>query len=126
MHANGHRAPVVAPGSTPEEMEKQLGSMLLAGDGLINFDNCEKALGGPLLCQCLTQPVVKPRILGKSENPDVPSNATFFATGQNLILLGDMTRRALRSALNPKTDRPELQTFETEDPVNVLRRERPL
>jgi hypothetical protein len=126
MIGNGHRAPVVAPGSSIEEMEKQLGAMLLAGDGLINFDNCERALGGSLLCQCMTQPIVKPRILGKSENPDVPSNATFFATGQNLILLGDMIRRALRSTLDPKTDRPELRTFETEDPVKLLRRERPV
>jgi putative DNA primase/helicase len=82
MHANGHRAPVVSPGSTPEEMEKQLGSMLIAGDRLISFDNCEKPLGGPLLCQCLTQPFVKPPLLGKSENPDVPSDAIYFATGK--------------------------------------------
>jgi hypothetical protein len=125
MFSNGHRAPVVAPGSSIEEMDKQLGAMLLAGDDLISFDNCEKGLGGSLLCQCLTQPIVKPRILGKSENPDVPSNATFFATGQNLTLIGDMTRRSLRSQLDPKTDRPELRIFETEDPVKVLRRERP-
>jgi hypothetical protein len=125
MHANGHRAPVVSPGSTPEEMEKQLGSMLIAGDRLISFDNCEKPLGGPLLCQCLTQPFVKPRLLGKSENPDVPSDAVYFATGQNLILLGDLVRRALRSVIDPETDEPEKRTFETEDPVKVLGRERP-
>src|SRR5262249_50701347 len=76
MIASGHEAPVVAQGATEEEMEKRLGSMLLAGDALISFDNCEYDLGGVFLCQCLTQPIVKPRILGKSETPNIPSNAT--------------------------------------------------
>ena len=36
-----------------------------------------------------------------------------------------MVRRALRSLIDPETDEPEKRTFETEDPVKVLGRERP-
>ena len=38
--------------------------------------------------------------------------AVTTATGNNLRLVGDLTRRALIARLDPKTDRPELRQFE--------------
>jgi hypothetical protein len=43
-----------------------------------------------------------------------------YATGNNLTLIGDMTRRALRSSLDPGVERPELRTFDR-DPVAVVK-----
>lgn len=88
--ATARPAPVIAQGKSEEEMEKRLGAALIAGDVLIAIDNCEEPLGGELLCQTLTQTSLKVRILGRSVNAEVPSNAAVFATGNNLTLEGDM------------------------------------
>lgn len=125
MIVSGHEAPVLAQGKTEEEMEKRLGAALIAGDPLVSFDNCEQPLGGELLCQALTQASLSIRILGKSLNVMVPVNAAFFATGNNLVITGDMTRRTLVGALDAKCERPELRQFKMEDPVAVIRRARP-
>jgi putative DNA primase/helicase len=119
----GRLAAVIAQGKTEEEMEKRLGASLLAGDPLISIDNCDSPLGGELLCQALTQPTLKVRILGKSLNAEVPSNAAIYATGNNLTLAGDMTRRALRCSLDPGVERPELRAFDR-NPVTTVKENR--
>ena len=122
MISSGHEAPAITQGANEEELEKRLASMLLAGDMTINIDNCDEPLGSAFLCQCLTQQTVKARVLGKSETPTVASNAAFFATGNNLVIVGDLTRRSLKSRLDPQCERPELRSFATIDPVLVLGR----
>jgi hypothetical protein len=121
--ATGREAGVIAQGKTEEELEKRLGSLLLAGDQVIAIDNCEAPLGGEFLCSMLTQQVVRPRILGRSEAPELPASAFVTATGNNLILLGDMTRRALLCRLDPKTERPELRRFAT-NPLRMAKADR--
>lgn len=117
--ATGQRAAVIAQGKTEEEMEKRLGAALLAGDGIISIDNCSTGLGGDLLCQSLTQTSVKVRILGASKAPEVPVTAAMFSTGNNLTLIGDMTRRGLLSSLDPQCEQPELRQFDVH-PVNYV------
>jgi RepB DNA-primase from phage plasmid len=122
--ATGHEAPVIAQGKTEEETEKRLGAALIAGDRIISIDNCERPLGGELLCQALTQRLLKPRVLGQSRNVTVPNAALYFATGNNLRLTGDMPRRVIVGRLDAGVERPEDREFSTEDPVNTLKRER--
>ncbi|MBM3083299.1 PriCT-2 domain-containing protein [Chelatococcus daeguensis] len=121
--ATARPAPVIAQGKSEEEMEKRLGAALIAGDVLIAIDNCEKPLGGELLCQTLTQTSLKVRILGKSVNAEVPSNAAVFATGNNLTLEDDMTRRAIRATLDAGVERPELRAFDR-DPLAMVTAQR--
>lgn len=121
--ATGRRVPVIAQGKTDEEAEKRLGAALMAGDAVISIDNCERPLGGDFLCQALTQPMVKTRVLGKSINVEVPSNAAMFATGNNLTFMGDMTRRALLCSLDPQVERPELRTFQS-NPLDMVEADR--
>ena len=121
--ATGREAGVTAQASTDEEDEKRLASALIAGDPVISWDNVERPLGGPLFCQLLTQATVKPRILGSSKTPELPTSALVCATGNNLVLLADMTRRALLSTLDPGCERPELRVFET-DPVAAAKKHR--
>jgi putative DNA primase/helicase len=123
--AAGHEAPVIAQGKTEEEMEKRPGAALIAGDRIISIDNCERPLGGELLCQALTQRILKPRVLGQSKNVAVPNAALYFATGNDLRLTGDMPRRAIVGRLDAGMERPEDHEFTTEDPVDTLQRERP-
>lgn len=122
--ANGRLAAVIAQGRSEEELEKRLGAMLLAGEQVVAIDNCESPLGGDFLCQMLTQQVLRMRVLGHSEVPELPTAALVTATGNNLALVGDMTRRAILCRLDPNCERPELRKFSS-DPVATLRADRP-
>jgi putative DNA primase/helicase len=113
--ATGREAGVIAL-AKEEEFEKRLASVLLAGDQIVSIDNCEQPLGGDLLCQMLTQAVVKPRILGVSQTPEITTGCFVLATGNNLRLLGDVTRRTILCRLDPKSERPEQRVFDR-DPV---------
>jgi hypothetical protein len=122
--ATGEEAPVTAAGASDEELEKRLVSALLAAYAIITIDNCSRPIGGDLLCQMLTQTMVRPRILGKSETPTCPTGAFVAATGQNFVAAGDMERRTIVCKIDPKTETPELRTFEFE-PVQLAKERRP-
>ena len=83
----------------------------------------DEPLGGQILCQMLTQRAVRVRVLGRSEAPEMPSNALVTATGNNLVLMGDMTRRSLLCRIDPKEERPELREFDVK-PVELVRANR--
>ncbi|MCW2313994.1 PriCT-2 domain-containing protein [Rhodoferax antarcticus] len=110
--ASGSRAPVFSQGRDEVEMEKRLSAALLAGYGMVSIDNCTLPLDGDLLCQALTQPILTIRPLGGSIIRSVPASATFFATGNSLVIAGDMTRRVLLCSLDPGEERPELRCFD--------------
>jgi hypothetical protein len=114
--AIGQPCPVMAAGRTEEETEKRLGAALLAGQPIISLDNVNGELGGDALCQIIERPVVEIRILGKSERVRIEARCTVFGTGNNLRLVGDMTRRVVLSTLDARQERPELRQF-TRDPV---------
>lgn len=121
--AAGREAGIISQGRTAEELEKRLGALLLAGDLVVAIDNCEEPLGGDFLCAMLTQPTVRVRVLGRSEAPELPSNSLVTATGNNLRLVGDMTRRAVLCQLDPGMERPELRTFSFE-PDRMIKADR--
>ncbi len=122
--ATGHEAPVSGQGPNDEELEKRLVAHLLAGDPIIAIDNCTRPLSGDFLNRVLTQQSAKPRILGKSEAPTLLTNSLVAATGNNLKIEGDLTRRAIMSRLNPNVERPELRVFDR-DPVAYAKENRP-
>jgi hypothetical protein len=112
MLATGRLMPVISQGRSEEEFEKRLGAALLAGDAVISIDNCDRQLSSALLCQALTQQHLNIRLLGFSKNVETPVNAAIFATGNNLTIAGDLTRRTLLCALDARCERPELRTFD--------------
>jgi putative DNA primase/helicase len=120
---DGRRAAVMALGRSDEEAEKRLGSALIAGDSIISIDNIDRPFGGELYCQALTQPTLRIRPLGLSKLVDVPSNATMFANGNNLTLVGDMTRRAVMCTMDSGEERPELRQF-ARKPLAMVRADR--
>jgi hypothetical protein len=120
---SGHDAPVMAPGKNEEEGEKRLGAALLSGDAIVAFDNCIAPLSGTLLCQALTQHRVQVRPLGLSQQVIVPVSALFTATGNNLTIEGDLTRRSLLCELDAGVACPELREFEF-NPKTIFRQRR--
>jgi putative DNA primase/helicase len=112
----GRACPVATAGRSEEETEKRVGGMLLAGFPVISLDNMTDALGGDLLCQAIERPFIRLRPLGASDIVEIESRATIFATANNAIIRGDMTRRTLIAHLDAKMERPEERQF-TFDPV---------
>lgn len=108
---SGERAPVLTNGRNEEETEKRLVAALLSGQTIISIDNVNGQLGGDFLCQIIERPVVAVRPLGQSTFTKIESRASCFATGNNIQLVGDMTRRVLLCSLDPDVERPELRTF---------------
>jgi putative DNA primase/helicase len=121
--ATGREAGVIAQGSGEEEMQKRLGSMLLAGDAFVALDNCEAPVGGEFLCQLLTQPFVRTRVLGRSETPELPADCFVAATGNNLRIVGDAARRAVLCRVDANVERPELRVFD-HDAVDIAKANR--
>jgi hypothetical protein len=121
----GRVAQVIAQGADDAELEKRVGAILVAGYSFVSFDNCARPLGGDMLCQMLTeQEGIRIRLLGESKILTLPTNCFAAATGNNLIIAGDLTRRALLCRLDPQCERPETRIFDN-DPVAVAEADRP-
>ena len=95
-----------APGDD-DEMRKRITSIAIAGDALVLIDNVNTALGGASLDAALTGTVWRDRILGKSELVELPLHVTWFATGNNVQLRADTSRRACHVRLESPHERPE-------------------
>jgi hypothetical protein len=122
--ATGHKPAMLSQGFNGEEDQKRLSSVLMAGDQVIVMDNCERPIQGDFLCSMLTQERVRPRILGKSEMRTLPTRCLVLATGNNLTLSGDVTRRALICRMDPGMERPDQRQFSF-DPRAEARANRP-
>jgi hypothetical protein len=109
--ATGRVCPVVAGGQSSEELEKRLGAAFLHGDAILSLDNLDHPLASDFLAQALTQQAVKVRVLGRSKLYEVPTGAMLLATGNNLRIAGDLTRRCLVVRLDPDHEQPELRQF---------------
>jgi hypothetical protein len=109
----GARTPVIAVGKNDEELEKRIETALIIGDAIVSLDNVNRDLTSDVLSQALTQQQLKIRILGRNDrHVNVPATATFFATGNNLVIGGDLPRRTLLCQLDAGVERPELREFE--------------
>jgi hypothetical protein len=124
MIAIGRLMPVISQGRNEEEFEKRLGAALLAGDVVVSIDNIDRELQSAFLCQALTQQMLNIRLLGYSRNIETPVLASVYATGNNLTVAGDLTRRTLMSTLDAGIERPETRTFDV-DVLSSARAERP-
>jgi putative DNA primase/helicase len=110
--ATGRLCPVITAGKSPDESEKRIGSVLLSGSPIVSLDNLTHDLDGEMLCQVSERPMVKIRILGRSETPDCECHTAMFATGNNVGFRGDMVRRGLLCELEALEERPELRAFQ--------------
>ena len=112
--ATGRLMPVISQGRNEDELEKRLGAALLAGDAAISLDNCDHVLQSAFLCQALTQQHLNIRVLGLSKNVETPVNVAIYATGNNLSIAGDLTRRTLLCSLDARCEHPERRRFDVE------------
>jgi Bifunctional DNA primase/polymerase, N-terminal len=117
--ATGEIAPVIAAGRNEEETEKRLAAVLMTGQPIVSIDNLNGDLAGDFLCQAIERPIIKPRILGRSETVQIENAFTIFGNGNNIRLIGDVVRRVIRGSLDANVERPELRSFRG-DPVKTV------
>jgi hypothetical protein len=105
------------------EEEKRLLALVLECHSIVIFDNLDRELRSAALCRVLTGEVFADRVLGVTATAQGRSAATFYATGNNLVIAGDLTTRALLCALDPKCEHPLQRTFVFKDlKAEVLKR----
>lgn len=109
--ACGRRAPAITYGGDRDEQKKQLFSLLLGGDSIAVLDNISGPMSSDQLCSILSQETIKDRVLGESREITVPTTVTWFATGNKLIIQGDLSTRALKIEIDPAVERPEERSF---------------
>jgi len=95
------------------ELEKILGGYAIKGSQFICLDNVppNKPFGGGPLDRCITaRDKVDLRVLGKSEVPTLLWRALIMATGNNMIINSDTSRRILMARLEPMEEKPEARS----------------
>jgi hypothetical protein len=108
--ASGRKADVMAlVHGNAEEHEKRITALLLAGAPWVLLDNVTSLISAPLAA-VLTATQWRGRRLGKSEMVDVPNDATWVATGNNVELSDEIARRTVPIRLDPGVERPEERT----------------
>jgi len=101
----------------PEEMEKRIAAFLLAGDRIVCLDNVTEGqrLEDSTLNKVLTSRRNTFRLLGRTERLELTNEATWFATGNQLRLSGDISRRSLLCYIDSHTANPNLRQFSIEN-----------
>lgn len=112
--ATGRTAEALDYSPDPKELRKTLFSVLLKGAPVVLLDNIVGEVNASSLNIVLSQERMQDRILGASETATVPTTAVWMATGNNLQLVGDMTRRTLFCTLDSREERPAERHFRRE------------
>lgn len=97
-----------------DEERKRLTSVLMDGTSVLLIDNVSKRLKSDALCSILSQPTYSDRVLGASRKIIARTNLLVLASGNNLIIEGDLSRRTLIATIDPGVERPEEREFETD------------
>jgi putative DNA primase/helicase len=109
--AIGDICPAIAAGSKADETEKRLDAQLLAGQTLLSIDNVSGDLGNDAMCQMIERPMVIIRVLGLSVTKERRNRWTLFASGNNLRVVDDMTRRVLLCRMDAGCEQAEKRVF---------------
>jgi hypothetical protein len=106
----GREMPVSSYAHDSAEMRKKITAIAIAGDRLLLLDNLEGVFGNDALDRALTTTCWKDRILGKSEEVELPLIPTWYATGNNVQVAADTTRRLIHIRMDVLNERPEERT----------------
>lgn len=108
------------------EFRKRITATAKEGDPVVLLDNADRALGCASLDAVLTSDVWKDRVLGRSEQIELPIKTVWVATGNNLQVKGDLSRRVVQCRLNSECERPEERSdFRFPDLRQYVRENRP-
>ena len=119
--ATGH-APEIWPHTASrddEEIRKRLFAALRDGTTALVWDNITGVFDSAAMAAAITAPVLRDRVLGKSESLGIPNRALLLLTGNNLCPAGDLPRRIITIRIDPGTDAPFARQFDL-DPLDYV------
>lgn len=93
-----------------DEVGKKITSCLAQGRSIVALDNARGIIDSGKLAAVLTATVWTDRVLGSTRMIDCPNTAVWLLTGNNVRMSGEITRRAIRSRLDPQIENPEDRT----------------
>ncbi len=96
----------MAEASTDEEWRKRITSTLLGAPTVICIDNLNRTLDAGALAAALTAHEWSDRLLGKSEQIQIPVRCVWVATANNPTLSTEISRRCIRIRIDPRVDKP--------------------
>jgi hypothetical protein len=122
--ATGRRPAAVGVPREADEFRKAITSALRENQAVVNLDNVTRPLDSPDLARAITQSEYADRLLGVNRMLRLPTNVLWTATGNNIVLHGDLPSRALISRIDPQVERPEERQFRIVDLPAHLRQHR--
>jgi hypothetical protein len=105
----GERFTIAAYTDDADELRKRITSLVLAGDRLVLFDNLEGEFGNAVLDAALTGTAWKDRALGFNRMVEAPLYMAWYATGNNVMIAADTSRRVCHIRLESPDEQPELR-----------------
>jgi hypothetical protein len=106
--ATGRPMPRMAIARDDDEIRKRITSIALAGEETVLLDNIAGMFGSPSLDAALTSRTWNDRRLGESEmTGGIPLSVTWFATGNNIQLQADTSKRVCHIRLESSDEAPE-------------------
>ncbi len=93
-----------------DEWRKAILTELLSGPRIVIIDNIRGILESQAIELILTGDGINERILGQSKSAKPKNEATWIATGNNLLIGGDLARRCYRIRMISPTAKPEERT----------------
>lgn len=106
---DGQPAPVMSLSKDDAETEKRVTALLVQGARIILLDNVTE-IRSSQIAAALTAQTWRGRILGQSKVVSVPNTATWLATGNNVDLSKEMSRRVIPIRLDAGVEHPEDRT----------------
>ncbi len=89
------------------ELRKAITAIALKARQLAVIDNVSGAFGSPTLDLAFTATSWADRLLGQNLDLELPLKVTWYVTGNNIELRGDMPRRCLHIRLETPLEKPE-------------------
>ncbi len=89
------------------ELRKAITSIALKARQLVVIDNVSGPFGSPTLDLAFTTTSWADRLLGQNVDLELPLVVTWYVTGNNIELRGDMPRRCLHIRLETPLEKPE-------------------
>lgn len=93
-----------------DEWSKLMTTYAMNGAAWLLFDNISGAFGDANLDAVLTNPFWECRMLGGNQVVSEPILLTFYVTGNNIVLKGDLPRRTCHIRLESPLEHPEART----------------
>ena len=117
--ATGGDVAVLPPTNEEYECRKRLFAALRGGSKVLLWDNVREPLGNSVIDSFLTSSLFADRVLGVSENVELPNRSLFLVSGNNLVLTGDTHRRILLARLDAQIETPFKREFDF-DPLTEV------